>query len=236
MSASILYSVSSRTKLILDHVIQYLDAVSSSLATKAAQTTIANNVSSTLANTDTLVTLVPSTTADKTTLDLTKGVADEILLDTASIQPNVATMYSWTSEIVTDTRELVTDVNEVLLDTAALDSRLNATWSGRLDTSVSSRLSSAVRTLKVFSGAGYLASNGTSPDNSFTNIAMSGITNSSKCVFFGVVGFATSGDANTYASSLMGYARATSTTNLRLYAGKSGYTRSSVQGVLVEFY
>jgi hypothetical protein len=244
MSASILYSVSSRTKLILDHVIQYLDAVSSSLATKAAQTTIANNVSSTLANTDTLVTRVPSTAADKTTLDLTKGVADEILLDTASIQPNVSTMYSWVSEIVTDTRELVPDVNEVLLDTAALDSRLNATWSGRLDTSVSSRLSSAVRNIRWGGFSGVTAAAGSSPENRYVTRTITAVTNISKCLVIVNGGLSTtSGDASllktggtTVVYDVGG--RLSNTTTLVVYspAAPGGTSYISATYYIVEFY
>ena len=244
MSLPISLGISGTTKKILDHVITYLDAVSSSLATKAAQTTMANNIATVDGNVDTLVTRVPSTVSSQVSVDTVDANVDAILTDTADMQPKVSTINTNTDEIVVDTREIVGDVNAVLLDTAALDSRLNATWAGRLDTSVSSRLSAAVRNVRWGGFAGATAETGSSPENRYVARTITAVTNINKCLVIVNGGLSTtSGSASllktggtTVVYDVGG--RLSNTTTLVVYspAAPSGTSYMSATYYIVEFY
>ena len=234
---------------ILNHVTTYLDELSSNLATKAVQASMQTTLGTVNTNVSTILGRVPAEVAPKSTLDTVNTNLSTVLTDTGDMQPKVNEIVEDTREIVVDTREIVGDVNAVLNDTAALDSRLNATWAGRLDANITTRLSSCIRVIRVVGGYNKVGS-ANSGNSEFEHtlydaaISAGNITNYQKAVFIGTCVFHVS-PSNFYYSNQVaqGHGRMISNTVLRLYSAVDfqalgGITspRCTFSGVLVEFY
>ena len=232
---------------ILNHVTTYLDELSSNLATKAVQATMQTTLGSVNTNVSTIVQRVPVEVAPKSTLDTVNTNLSTVLTDTADMQPKVNETVEDTREIVVDTREIVGDVNSVLADTAALDARLNATWAGRLNTTISSRLSSCIRGIRVVGGYNLLGSSNSGYseyEHALYDYTISAVTDYAKCVYIGSCVFHVNPSNYYYSNQVaQGHGRMISNTVLRLYSAVDFQALSAItnprctfSGVIVEFY
>ena len=224
---------------ILNHVTTYLDELSSNLATKAVQASMQTTLGTVNTNVSTILGRVPAEVAPKSTLDTVNTNLSTVLTDTGDMQPKVNEIVEDTREIVIDTREIVGDVNAVLTDTAALDSRLNATWAGRLNTTISSRLSSAVRAVHNGHNAGNTTSTGTGIDTRYLDVTVN-VTNYTKCLVTGVFGGGSTAASWTLATSggttYVAFGRMINNSTMRISSVSSSATYIGGQWSVVEFY
>lgn len=224
---------------VLDHLLTFLDKKTSELATAASQTSMQATLNSVDTNVSALSLNVPNVAASQTSVDTVDGIVDEIVVDTRAMEPAVAAIKTETSEIVVDTREIVGDVNAVLLDTAALDARLNATWAGRLDANVSTRLSSAVR--RVVSGAvtGVAVTSASGIDNRYVNVTIpTALTNWAKAfvIVSGSFGASATSAGSYDAGNSIIHGRMTSNTNLRVSSARNVGTNATFVYTVIELY